>query len=89
MSKDYGLTEEQLEILNKIADDVWVLVRRGGISVPLYWVESPSLDASQAVEAEDVGELVGRDLLSLENHDAPISRLRLTPQGADIARQES
>ena len=46
MPKDYGLTEEQLELLDKMADDVWVLVRRGGISVPLYWVESPTLDAS-------------------------------------------
>lgn len=89
MSKDFGLTEEQLEIPDKIADDVWVLVRRGGVSVPLYWVESPSLDASQAVDAGDVGELVGRDLVSLEDQKAPISRLRLTRQGAEIARQES
>ena len=89
MSNKLGLTDEQLEILDKIADDVWVLVRRGGISVPLYWVESPGLDASQAVDAGDVGELVGRDLLSLEDQKAPISRLRLTRQGAEIARQES
>ena len=87
MPKDHGLTEEQLELLDKIADDVWVLVRRGGISVPVYWVESPTLDASQAVDADDVGELVGSDLISVEDQQAPISRYRLTDRGEKVARQ--
>ncbi len=87
MPKDHGLTEEQLELLDKIADDVWVLVRRGGISVPVYWVESPTLDASQAVDADDVRELVGSDLISVEDQQAPISRYRLTDRGEKVARQ--
>ena len=79
------LTESQRQVLELMTDDLWVLMRRGGISVPEFWVHSSRLDASQPVEVEDVQELLGQELISADGEREPISRYRLTTAGVERA----
>ncbi len=78
---DRELTESQLQLLELMSDDLWVLMRRGGISVPDFWVHSSRLDASQPVGADDVSELLGRQLIEGDGKREPIGRYRLTATG--------
>ena len=86
MPFDRDLTEEQLQLLEQIVDDAWVLIRRGGISVPKYWVECTAQDAVQPVDSGDVRELQQRDLIALDDRSEPISRFRVTSQGFQLTR---
>ena len=78
---DRELTESQLQLLELMTDDLWVLMRRGGISVPDFWVHSSRLDVSQPVGADDVRELLGRQLIKGDGEREPVSRYRLTSTG--------